>query len=370
MIPEQNIGVVVRAEALAAFCADVLRRAGMDGAEAKLVAESLVEADLRGIYSHGVVRLWLYERRLRKGLIRSKPTMTYTRTGPATAILAGGHGAGQVIGTRAMTEAIALARDAGVGCVAVTESNHFGIAAYFTMQALKHDMIGFAVCHADSLVAPYGAAKPFFGTNPLSIAIPAGEEDPFVLDMATSVAPVGKVTSAKAAGKPIPSGWAIDAEGNPTTDPAAALEGSLLPVGTYKGYGLSMAVEVFSALLGGSPFGPHVPVPFTIADIQNLGQFFGALDLRRFCDPAAFKARMDQMIREVKRLPRAPGFEEILVAGEPEARCRKERLREGIPLTEEAVQVLKEYGFSNNGDGNGLKPETQKIYLYGKNVQL
>jgi LDH2 family malate/lactate/ureidoglycolate dehydrogenase len=361
---EQNTATIVRAEVLSAFCADVLRRGGMDPAEADLVAHSLVEADLRGIYSHGVVRLWLYERRLRAGLIRSTAPMRFTRTGPATAILAGGHGAGQVIGMRAMTEAIALARDAGVGCVAVTESNHFGIAAYFTMQALQHDMIGFAACHTDSLVAPYGAATPFFGTNPLSIAIPAGEEDPFVLDMATSVAPVGKITSAKAAGKPIPEGWAVDAAGNPTTDPAAALEGSLLPVGTYKGYGLSMAVEVFSALLGGSPFGPHVPIPFTISDIQNLGQFFGALDLRRFGDPAAFKARMDQMIRQVKGLSRAPGFEEILVAGEPEARCRRERLRQGIPLTDEAVRVLSEYGFPHSG--GGLEPEAQDVCRPGK----
>ncbi len=345
-MPTDDSRVTVRAEVLRDFCTDVLMRAGMGRAEAELVANSLVEADLRGIYSHGVVRLWLYERRLRAGLIRPNPAMQFTRTGPATAMLAGGHGAGQVIGTRAMTEAIALAREAGVGCVAVTESNHFGIAAYYTMQALPHDMIGFAVCHSDRLVAPYGAAEPFFGTNPLSVAIPAGEEDPFVLDMATSVGPIGKVTSAQAAGHDIPAGWAIDADGNPTTDPAAALNGSLLPIGTYKGYGISMVVEVLSALLGGSPFGPHVPVPFTIKEIQNLGQFFAALDLRRFGDAAAFKRRMDQMIREIKTLPRAPGFEQILVAGEPEARCRRERLQHGIPLTAEALKVLTEYGFS------------------------
>jgi ureidoglycolate dehydrogenase (NAD+) len=340
--------VVVPASRLVAFCRDILLRAGLDSAGADIVAQSLVEADLRGVYSHGVVRLWLYERRLRAGLIRPNPAIRTERTGPATAIVYGGHGAGQVVGTRAMDEAVALAREAGVGCVAATESNHFGIAAYFTMQALPHDMIGLAVCHADSLVAPYGAAKAFFGTNPLSVAIPAGEEDPIVLDMATSVAPVGKVTSAQAAGQPIPLGWAIDANGNPTTDPASALAGALLPIGTYKGYGLSLVVEVLSAFLAGSPFGPHVPIPFTATEIQNLGQFFAALDLRRFVEPAAFKARMDQMIREIKTLPRAPGFEEVLVAGEPEARCRKRRLREGIPLTAEALKVLREYGFRDD----------------------
>jgi LDH2 family malate/lactate/ureidoglycolate dehydrogenase len=245
-----------------------------------------------------------------------------------------------------MVEAIAMAHESGVGCVAATESNHFGIAAYFAMQALPHDMIGLAVSHSDSLVAPYGAARPFFGSNPISVAIPAGDEEPVVLDMATSVAAMGKVVAAKAAGEPIPLGWAIDAAGSPTTEPAEALEGSLLPIGTYKGYGLGLVIEVLSALLAGSPFGPHVPVPFKISGIQNLGHFFAALDLRRFQDPAVFKARMDQMIREVRALPRAPGSEEVLIAGEPEARCRRQRLKEGIPLTDETLKVLLEYGFS------------------------
>jgi LDH2 family malate/lactate/ureidoglycolate dehydrogenase len=343
---EYTSGVVVNADELLSFCQETLLRAGLDGPGAETVAESLVEADLRGISTHGVVRLWLYERRVRAGLIRPNPSMEFARTGPATAILRGAHGAGQVVGARGMREAIALARETGVGCVAVTESNHFGIAAYFSMQALPHDMIGVALCHSDSLVAPFGAAKSFLGSNPVSVAIPAGEEDPIVLDMATSVAAMGKVTSAQVKGESIPFGWAIDSAGNPTTDPARALEGALLPTGTYKGYGLGLVIEVLSALLAGSPFGPHIPVPFKIADIQNLGHFFAALDLRRFVEVPTFKARMDQMIREIKALPRAPGCEEILVAGEPEARCRRQQLRDGIRLTPEAAQVLRDYGFT------------------------
>jgi LDH2 family malate/lactate/ureidoglycolate dehydrogenase len=343
---EYTSGVVVKADELLSFCQETLRRAGLDVPGAETVAQSLVEADLRGISTHGVVRLWLYERRVRAGLIRPEPNMELVRTGPATAFLRGAHGAGQVVGARGMSEAIAIAREAGVGCVAVTESNHFGIAAYFSMQALPHDMIGVALCHSDSLVAPFGAAKSFLGSNPVSIAIPGGDEDPVVLDMATSVAAMGKVTSAQAQGESIPLGWAIDSDGNPTTDPVRALEGALLPTGTYKGYGLGLVIEVLSALLAGSPFGPHIPVPFKIADIQNLGHFFAALDLRRFVEIATFKARMDQMIREIKALPRAPGFEEILVAGEPEARCRRQQLQDGIRLTPEAVQVLRDYGFT------------------------
>ena len=348
-MPKEETAVVVRAEELVAFCRETFLRAGLDPPGAEIVARSLVEADLRGIFSHGVVRLWLYERRVRAGLIRPNPAMRLTRTGPATTVLYGDHGAGQVVGSRAMAEAIALAREVGVGCVAATESNHFGIAAYFSMQALPHDMIGLAVSHSDSLVAPYGSARAYFGSNPISVAIPTGGEEPVILDMATSVAAMGKVTSAEAAGEAIPLGWAIDRAGNPTTDPSEALEGALLPIGTYKGYGLGLVIEVFSALLGGSPFGPHVPIPFEIKETQNLGHFFGAVDLRRFVDPTAFKARMDQMIREIKSLPLAPGFEEILIAGEPEARCRKARVRDGIPLTAEAVQVLREYGFTGGG---------------------
>ncbi len=343
---EHVSGVVVKADELRSFCRATLVQAGLDDPGAEIVAESLVEADLRGISTHGVVRLWLYERRVRAGLIRPNPDMEVVRTGPATATLRGAHGAGQVVGVRGMSEAIALARETGVGCVAVTESNHFGIAAHFSMQALPHDMIGVALCHTDSLVAPYGAAKAYLGSNPISVAIPAGQQDPVVLDMATSVAAVGKVTSAQAKGEPIPLGWAIDADGNPTTDPARALEGALLPTGAYKGYGLGLVIEVLSALLAGSPFGPHIPVPFKIAGIQNLGHFFAALDLRRFVDVAVFKARMDQMIREIKGLPRAPGCEEVLVAGEPEARARRRQLRDGIHLTPEAVHVLRDYGYT------------------------
>lgn len=338
--------VRVKADELRQFCRDTLSRAGLDAAGAETVAESLVEADLRGISTHGVVRLWLYERRVRAGLIQANPHMECVRTGPATATLRGGHGAGQVVGARGMREAIALARETGVGCVAVTESNHFGIAAFFSMQALAQDMIGVALCHSDSLVAPFGAAKSFLGTNPISVAIPAGDEDPVVLDMATSVAAVGKVTSAQAKGESIPLGWAIDSAGNPTTDPARALEGALLPTGTYKGYGLGLVIEVFSALLTGSPFGSHVPVPFKIAGIQNLGHFFAALDLRRFVDVGVFKGRMDQMIREIKSLPLAPGCDEILVAGEPELRNRRRQAQDGIRLTPEALDVLREYGFT------------------------
>jgi LDH2 family malate/lactate/ureidoglycolate dehydrogenase len=346
-------GAIISADALEAFCRRALVRAGLDEPGAKIVAQSLVDADLRGVSTHGVVRLPVYLRRVRAGLIRPSPVMRLERTGPATAILFGGHGAGQVVTQRAMAEAIQLAREAGIGCVAVTESHHFGAAAWFTMQALEHDMIGCAVSHADTGVAPFGAARGYLGTNPLSVAIPAGSETPIVLDMATSVVAFGWVLLAAANGRSIPLGWAIDADGKPTADPRKAQEGALLPLGGprgFKGFGLGLVVEVLSALLTESPFGPHILRPFELTAVQNLGHFVAAMDIRRFVDPARFKARLDAMIREIKALPLAPGMTEILVPGEPEARCRERRLKEGIPLPPDVCASLSEWGFEG-GDG-------------------
>lgn len=346
-------GAIISADALEAFCRRALVRAGLDEPGAKIVAQSLVDADLRGVSTHGVVRLPVYLRRVRAGLIRPSPVMRLERTGPATAILFGGHGAGQVVTQRAMAEAIQLAREAGIGCVAVTESHHFGAAAWFAMQALEHDMIGCAVSHADTGVAPFGAARGYLGTNPLSVAIPAGSETPIVLDMATSVVAFGWVLLAAANGRSIPLGWAIDADGKPTADPRKAQEGALLPLGGprgFKGFGLGLVVEVLSALLTESPFGPHILRPFELTAVQNLGHFVAAMDIRRFVDPARFKARLDAMIREIKALPLAPGMTEILVPGEPEARCRERRLKEGIPLPPDVCASLSEWGFEG-GDG-------------------
>jgi LDH2 family malate/lactate/ureidoglycolate dehydrogenase len=354
-MPTGETNIVVSAERLETFCRETLIRAGLDEPGAKIVAQALVETELRGVSTHGVVRFPMYARRVQAGLIRPSPQMRLERTGPGTALLFGGHGAGQVVGQRAMAEAVGLAREAGIGCVAVTESHHFGAAFWFAMQALEHDMIGLAVSHADTGagVTPFGAARGYLGSNPICVAIPTGSCDPILLDMATSVVSVGWVQAAAAVGQSIPLGWAVDAEGNPTTDPAKAEEGALLPLGGsrgFKGFGLGLVAEVLSALLTGSPVGPHIPLIFELTEVQNLGHFMAALDIRRFVDPARFRARMDDMIQEIKALPLAPGAEEILLPGEPEARSRRQRLREGIPLPPYIWAGLREWGFQE-GDG-------------------
>lgn len=349
-MPKEEATIVVSAERLESFCREALVGAGLDEPGAKIVAASLVETELRGVSTHGVVRFPMYARRVKAGLIRPSPRMRLERTGPGTALLFGGHGAGQVIAHRAMAEAISLAREAGVGCVAVTESHHFGMAAWFAMQALEHDMIGLAVSNADTgaAVTPFGAKRGYLGSNPLCVAIPAESCDPIVLDMSTAVVSVGWVQAAAAMGQSIPPEWAVDAEGNRTTDPAKAHDGALLPLGGsrgFKGFGLGLVVEALSALLTGGPFGPHIPLIFKLTEVQNLGHFVAALDIRRFVDPARFKARVDEIIREIKALPLAPGSEDILIPGEPEARCRRRRLREGIPLPPYICAGLREWGF-------------------------
>ena len=279
-MPSTEPAIVVPAETLERFCRDALVRAGLDEPGAALVAQSLVDADLSGVSTHGVIRFPLYIRRVQAGLIRSSPCMRLERTGHATAILYGGHGAGQVVGHRAMGEAINLAREAGIGCVAATESHHFGAAGWFARLALEHEMIGVAVSHADTGVVPHNGARGYLGTNPIAIAIPTGSHPPVVLDMATSVVAAGWVQAAAAAGTMIPLDWAVDGEGRPTDDPARAE--AMLPLGGsrgFKGFGLALVAEALSALLTGSPFGPHIPRPSELVEFQNLGHFFAALDI-------------------------------------------------------------------------------------------
>lgn len=345
-------GVIkVEAEKLRQFCQELLIKVGLTAEDAQVVADSLVQANLRGVDTHGVMRLPIYVKRMRMGLIAVRPRMELHRTGPATAILDGGNGPGQVVALRAIEEAIKLAREAGVGLVAIKNSNHFGAAAYFAMRALKHDMIGLALSHAEADMIPFGGRKPCLGTNPIAIVVPAGEEPPIVLDMATSIVAMGNVLLAAKEGRPIPEGWAVDMEGNPTTDPKRAR--AVRPVGGPKGYGLAVIVDVLSALLSGSAFGSHINRMYdNFSEPQAIGHFVGAIDISRYVPLAEFKKRIDQMIREIKATPPAEGFTEVLLPGEPEFKTEEHRLQEGIPLSREVYSELVSLG-----EGLWVSPE-------------
>lgn len=340
---ENNDVLKVRAEKLKDFCREVLIKAELSPENAEIVSDSLVKANLRGVDSHGVMRLGIYVKRMRMGLIVTQPEMRLTRTAPATAILDGGNGPGQLVALRAMDEAIPIAKEAGVGFVAIKNSNHFGTAAYFAMRALEDDMIGLALTHAEADMIPFGGKKPVLGTNPLAIAVPAKDELPIVLDMATSGVAMGKVMVAAQEGREIPEDWAVDTEGNPITDPKKAR--AVRPLGGSKGYGLAVIIDILSALLTGSAFGVHINRMYdNFSEPQAIGHFVGAIDIASYLPADEFKQRVDQMIREIKSIPPAEEFDEVFLPGEPEARTERERLKHGIPLSQELYAELEELG--------------------------
>lgn len=330
------------ASRLKGFCSVILQKAEIPPAEADLIAESLVRANLRGVDSHGVARMAIYVKRLRKKLVNPNPMINILRETPAMAVMDGDNGPGQVVAARAMELAMAKARESGIGLVGVCNSNHFGAAAFFTMMALREEMIGMALSNAPATMAPWGGRSPYLGTNPISVAVPAGEELPIVLDMATSVIARGKIILAAQKGECIPSGCAIDTDGEATTDAARALDGCVLPFGGPKGSAISLLIDVLAGVLTGAAFGPHIGDLYRNVECpQCVGHMMGAIDISWFSDIHTFKKRIDQMIRELKSVPPAKGVSEVLLPGEIEMCIERQREAEGIPLTSEVIDDLR-----------------------------
>ena len=316
---------------LTAFTAACLEKLGLAPADARLVAETLVESNLRGVDSHGVVRLPHYATRLRNGSIKPRPNISVERTGAATAIVEGDAGMGQLVAVRAMQEAIALAHESGVGAAGARNSSHCGAMAYFVEMAVKEGMIGIAFTHTDPIMAPTGMKRNFLGSNPIAFAAPGGTEPPVVVDMATTNVALGKVIIAKQEGKPIPPDWGVDAEGRPTTDPDKVT--GLAPMGGAKGYALAAMIEVLCAHLMGVPFGTHVTKMYgEFEKPRNLGHFMLAIDIRRFTNPAGFKSQIDRLIREVHAEPPVDPARPPLAPGEPERLTAEKRRKNGVPL--------------------------------------
>lgn len=326
------------------FCAALFMKAGAAPSHAQMVAESLVQADLRGVDSHGVVRTDIYLRRLEAGMINLNATMPIRMDG-AIALLDGQNHFGAVVGNKALDAAIEATKRYGYGVVGVKGSNHFGTCAYYLLKAVKHDVIMFVFSNASQTMPPTGGIRPFIGTNPFSVGIPAGKYQPFILDMATSVVARGKIISAAQKGESIPLGWAIDKQGNPTTDPKLALEGSVLPLGGAKGYGISMFIDILCGVLTGAGFGKYVNNMYeNWEEPQNVGHFFIGLDISKFMPLEQFKARIDQYFDEIKAEPTAPGTKEILIPGELEHRSTLERMRNGIELPLKVERELQKWG--------------------------
>lgn len=352
-------GLRVGAESLRRFCERVLQEIGVSEDDARITADVLVEADLRGIDSHGTARLRrFYVDGIREGTIVARPQVQVVTEAPATAVIDAGAGLGQPVSYRAMEKAVRKALDLGVGFVTVRNSNHFGIAGYYATMALAYDCIGISMTNSSPLVLPTFGRTPMLGTNPIAVAAPAGHERPFVLDTATSTVPGGKLEVYGRLEKPLPQGWVADETGTPVTDAARAMEilkgqtgGGLLPLGGagelmggHKGYGLALWVDVFCAILAGAacsfesyPIGPDgKPLP------ARLGHFFGAWRVDQFRPVEEFKAAMDAMQGQLRNGPKTEGQSRIYIHGEKELENKDRRYREGIPLNPKVAADLRE----------------------------
>jgi ureidoglycolate dehydrogenase (NAD+) len=315
--------MLVRHDKLTAFAAACLEKLGLTSADARLVAETLVAANLRGVDSHGVVRLPHYATRLRNGSVKARPNITARRTGPSAAVVEGDAGMGQLVAARAMSEAIKLSRETGVGAVVARNSSHCGACAWFVEMAVREGMIGVALTHTDPIMVPPGMKRIFLGSNPIAFGAP-GTREPVIIDMSTTHVAWGKVLVARQEGKSIPPDWGVDEDGRPATDPRAVV--GLAPTGGHKGYALAAMVEILCAQLAGVPFGLHVTKMYGELDKpRNLGHFLLALDPSRFTDPAAFRSQIAAFIGEAHA-------EGGLAPGDPERMNAERRRRDGIEL--------------------------------------
>jgi len=327
------------------YCSSLFDKAGVPTADARTVAESLVEADLRGVSSHGVTRVGIYLERLRGGVVNPRPSIRRLREGPGAVLLDGDNGLGAVVGRHAMAEAVRRAEQCGTAWVCVRNSNHFGTAAWYAMQALQAGCIGVALTGAPPTMPIWGGRSPFFGTNPFAVAVPAGEERPIVVDMATSVTARGKIILAAKKGEPIPEGLAIDPDGRPTTDAKLALAGAVLPFGGHKGSAIALLVEVLSAVLAGASMAPHVGNLYdNPTGVQDVGHGFGAIRIEAFAPLAEFTARMDRLIREARQCPRAQGADRVYMPGEIEFDNAARNAAQGLVLPDVTVEDLRMWG--------------------------
>jgi len=352
---------VVDALRLKNYLVDIFISVGVPKKDAETTSDVLVQADLRGIESHGVARILRYVGRIRDGQTEPRPNIRVVSETISTLLIDGGNGLGQVVGVYAMERCIEKAKRAGICFATVRNSNHYGIAGYYAMMGLKEDMIGFSSTNSYPLVAPTYGRKRMFGTNPIAIAVPTMKEVPFVLDMATTVVPLGKIEVSERREKQVPTGWGVDSEGQDTTDPSKIRNGgSILPLGGtvehagYKGYGLGVLVDILTGVLSGGIFGPDVgrpedPMP------SRIGHFFGAMNVEAFMPKDEFKERMDSMLQGLKQSPKAQGLNRIYYAGEIEAETEKLRLVEGIPIHWKVYETLKKLGDETGVKMNILK---------------
>lgn len=329
--------------ALSTFTRETFEHLGLSSQHASLVSDCLVKANLRGVDSHGVSRIPIYAKRLRLKLVNPRPNIQATRVAPAASLVDGDDGMGMIVGTRAMAEAIAIARESGMGLTGVHRSTHYGMAAYYVLQAISEDCIGFAFTNSSPGMPPWGGSKPILGVNPIAVGVPAGRRPPFVLDMAMSVMARGKIRLASLQEEPIPEGIALDAEGRPTTDGLKVLDGgTVLPFGDHKGSGLALWMEIMGGVFTGAAFAGEMRSLYgDFSGPQRIGHVFMAMRPDLFMPLEEFKNRMDRMIERYINSPRAVGCDEILMPGELEEREEAKRRVTGLPVSPQIAEELR-----------------------------
>ena len=333
--------VRVASEPLRDFTREVFVRRGVSEEDAQTEADVLVWANLRGVDSHGVLRIPLYMGWIDAGIMNPNPNVRVLNETPATLLIEADRALGPVVTVMAMGRVIEKAKQTGIGWAVLRNNTHQGAMAYYSLMAAKEDMAGIAIVCSPPNMAPVGARAPGVHNSPISIAVPGTKRGPLVLDMATSVAAGGKVSLARDKGIDIPLGWALDDDGNPTTDPSKG--NLLLPFGGPKGSGLAMMFECLASLMAGNPLlGPSMAHPESPLDRGVQNSVVAAIDIGTFTDAGGYRDDVDELIEGIKGLPRAEGTDEIFVPGEPEDRVYQDRSRNGIPLPEGTVANLRE----------------------------
>ncbi|NNU80320.1 Ldh family oxidoreductase [Halovulum dunhuangense] len=333
----------VQPDALRQFATQSYAALGMPEETAALVADTLVQADMWGHQSHGVMRLFWYGARLESGAMNPNAEPELAGLG-GLMTMDGRDGVGQLIALRAMEAAIAGAKKHGIAAVAVRNAGHFGTAMYFTRMAARAGCLGYLCANASPAMAPWGGMKKRIGTNPWSWSAPAGRYAPMMLDIANTAVARGKLYLAKQRGEKIPETWAMDAEGRITTDPAAGIEGTILPMAGHKGYAVATIVDVLSGVLSGSGFGASITGPYTPEGRSGCGHLALVIDIAASRPLAEFEADMERLIEELKATPRQPGVDEIFYPGEIEARNAARAAAEGILLPDATADELRARG--------------------------
>jgi len=331
--------VIVQAKELHQLMAGKFVKAGLKKDQADIVANHLVYADAKGIHSHGAVRVDYYAERIAEGGINTDPNITFEKTGPSSGIVQGDNGMGHYVALEGLNHAIELCKESGIAVVGVRKVSHTGTMAYYVQKAAEENLIALSMCQSDPMVVPFGGSGNYFGTNPIGFAFPRKADVPVVFDMATTVQAWGKILDARSKNRNIPDTWAVDDQGNPTTDPYKV--SGLLPIAGPKGYGLMMMVDILSGMMLGVPFGKHVSSMYDdLSKGRDLGHLYILIDPTRFTDLNSFKQNVETMVDELHAIQPAESFDQVSIPSERSQKKYVEYMKNGIPIEKNIYEYL------------------------------